>query len=350
MVMVMDGSSPTNLAGDFSHGLNQPQGKAPKGGKDLSDGDAREDPSFALRDAVLALAGGPFFELLVHFVADPAGFFNGLLHGEDKTGNGLIGEVGQRSALEPGRPNTKTSTWFAEVGMTLPCMNQNNGHFGGVSISLADHLGGRAELFGGPGDGGSRSQSAEFEFKNGSGLVPGKGHGIQFPKTVSSPMLVPVLRILVADDPPIPQMEVAGEDGTNPNFCSCADNREGSGLDPDFSRALSFPAATKGKALRPALIFPIIITDQIYLSVIRSRGWGVGMRVQDRVSGFLAPTTQQRPALQRARARVPDQNHSPPAENFWKAAQARRERPDPFKRRPKTTSVSQRNIRSHSRE
>ena len=68
---------------------------------------------------------------------------------------------------------------------------------------------------------------------------------------------------------------------------------------------------------------------------------GVGVQ-RDDFSGFLAPTTQQSPALQRARARVPDQNHSPWAENFWKAAQASRESPLPLRRRPRMTKESQR--------
>jgi hypothetical protein len=91
--MGVDGASSTNLAGHFSNGLDQPQGEASDGGEDLSDGDARKDGSFSLRDAVLALAGGPFFQFLIHLMADPPGFFNGLLHGEDKTGNGLVGEM-----------------------------------------------------------------------------------------------------------------------------------------------------------------------------------------------------------------------------------------------------------------
>jgi hypothetical protein len=139
-------------------------------------------------------------------------------------------------------------------------------------------------------------------------------------------------------------MEMTRKDGPDADFRGRADDGEGGGFNAHLSGALSFPAATEGETLRPTLIFAIVISDQIHLAVIRSRGGGVGMCVQDRVSGFLAPTTQQIPALQRTKARVPDQNHSPPAENFWKAAQARRERPDPFSRRPKMTNVSQRNI------
>jgi hypothetical protein len=44
-----------------------------------------------LAETVLALAGGASFQFMVDFVADAAGFVDGLFHGEDKTGNGLIG-------------------------------------------------------------------------------------------------------------------------------------------------------------------------------------------------------------------------------------------------------------------
>jgi hypothetical protein len=60
----------------------------------------------------------------------------------------------------------------------------------------------------------------------------------------------------------------------------------------------------------------VIVANEADLSVIGE--FGRLVRVQeDLLSGFLAPTRQQMPALQRTRARVPDQNHSPHAENFW---------------------------------
>jgi len=161
---------------------------------------------------------------------------------------------------------------------------------------------------------------------------------------VASPKLVPVLGILVTDNPAVPQVEMMGQDGSDPDFRGCADDGEGGRLDPNLSRALSFSSAAKGKSLRPPLIFAIVIANQIDLSVVGRGRWVVWMGIQNRLSGFLAPTTQQIPALQRARARVPDQNHSPPAENFWWAAHARRERPAPFSRRPKITKDSQRNM------
>jgi len=44
-----------------------------------------------LAEAVLALAGGAPFQFMVDFVANTAGLVDGLFHGKDKTGNGLIG-------------------------------------------------------------------------------------------------------------------------------------------------------------------------------------------------------------------------------------------------------------------
>ena len=62
----------------------------------------------------------------------------------------------------------------------------------------------------------------------------------------------------------------------------------------------------------------VIVADEADFTVIGEFERLVRVRVQeDRLSGFLAPTRQQMPALQRTRARVPDQNHSPEAANFW---------------------------------
>ncbi len=64
----------------------------------------------------------------------------------------------------------------------------------------------------------------------------------------------------------------------------------------------------------------VVVTDEADFAVIGEFGRLVRMRLrvqEDRPSGFFAPTRQQIPALQRTRARVPDQNHSPQAENFW---------------------------------
>jgi len=344
MMVEVGGASSTYLAGDFTNGLNEFQGELSDRGENLPDREARDHASLAMGDTVLALAGGSFFELLVHFVADAASLLDRLLHGEDETGNGLFGEMGQRGALKPGGSDAEPPPGLAQVGVAFARMNQNNRNLGGMAISLTDHLCSRTELFSGPGNGRGGSQSAEFEFKNRGGLVTGEGDGVEFPEAVSTPKLVSVLRILVTDDPSISQVEVVGQDGANPDLCRRTDDGEGGRLNPDLPRALPFPTASEGETLRPALIFAIVITNQIHLSVVRRGRRVVRMGIQDRDSGFLAPTTQQMPALQRTKARVPDQNHSPPAENFWWAAQARRERPIPFRRRPNMTKDSQRNI------
>ena len=205
--------------------------------------------------------------------------------------------------------------------MTFACVNQNDGDFWGVAISLADHFGGGAELFGGSGNGGGGAEATEFELKHGGGFVSREGHGVQFAKAVASAMMVVVFGVLVAKDALFTQVEVAREDGTNSEFGGKADDGEGGGLDPDLALALALSAPPKGKAFRPAKVFGVVVGYEVDLTVIGWSGGRVGMRMgvgvqRDDFPGFLAPTTQQSPALQRASASVPDQNHSPWAENF----------------------------------
>ena len=77
-------------------------------------------------------------------------------------------------------------------------------------------------------------------------------------------------------------------------------------------------SAAEGKTFRPAEVVVVIVADEADFTVIGEFERLVRVRVQeDRLSGFFAPTRQQMPALQRTRARVPDQNHSPEAANFW---------------------------------
>ena len=77
-------------------------------------------------------------------------------------------------------------------------------------------------------------------------------------------------------------------------------------------------SAAEGKTFRPAEVVVVIVADEADFTVIGEFERLVRVRVQeDRLSGFFAPTRQQMPALQRTRARVPDQNHSPQAANFW---------------------------------
>ena len=155
--------------------------------------------------------------------------------------------------------------------------------------------------------------------------------------------------ILISNNTVFPQLKVAGKDGADAKFRGEADDGEGGRLNSFFSRALSFLSTAEGKTFRPAEVVVIIVTNEVDLSVIGQLGSGLrmGVRVQsEKLSGFFAPTRQQMPALQSTRARVPDQNHSPVAENFWWAAQARRESPLPLRKSPSTTKRSQRIIAS----
>ena len=128
-----------------------------------------------------------------------------------------------------------------------------------------------------------------------------------------------MFRVLITQDPSFPQVEVTGEDGADAEFRRGADYGEGGGFDSFFARALSFLPAPEGKPFGPAEVVTVVVTDEFHLAVIRRwcRGMRMGMRGQgDDFLGFWAPTRQQMPALQSAKARVPDQNQSSPVENF----------------------------------
>jgi len=94
VVIVLDGAASTNLAGDLSESLDEALGNPTDSGENLPDGNSWKDASLALGDAVLALPGGLFFQFLIHFMAYAASLLNRFLHGKDKTGNGLVGEMG----------------------------------------------------------------------------------------------------------------------------------------------------------------------------------------------------------------------------------------------------------------
>ncbi len=130
-----------------------------------------------------------------------------------------------------------------------------------------------------------------------------------------------MLGVLITENALFTKMEVAGEDGTNTELRRKTDDGEGGWFDTNFAFALAFAATPKGKAFRPAEVLGVVVGDEVDLAVIGGgmgrMGGGMGRGIQrDDFSGFLAPTRQQIPALQRARATAPDQNHSPPAENF----------------------------------
>ena len=126
--------------------------------------------------------------------------------------------------------------------------------------------------------------------------------------------------ILISNNAVFPELEVTGKDGADPELRGEADDGKGGRLDSFFPRALSFLSAAESETFRPAEVVVVVVADEADFAVIGEFGRlvGMGMGVQeDRLSGFFAPTRQQMPALQRTRARVPDQNHSPQAANFW---------------------------------
>ena len=126
--------------------------------------------------------------------------------------------------------------------------------------------------------------------------------------------------ILISNNTVFPQLKVAGKDGADAKFRGEADDGEGGRLNSFFSRALSFLSTAEGKTFRPAEVVVVVVADEADFAVIGEFGSGLRMRVRvqsEKLSGFFAPTRQQMPALQRTRARVPDQNHSPQAANFW---------------------------------
>ena len=267
-------------------------------------------------ESVPALAGGPALQFMIHLVSDTSCLIDRLFHGKNEARDGLVGQVIETDFFQRNRTDPIPTSGFTQVGVTLPGVDQNDGNLRGVAVSLPDHFGGGAELFRGAGDRGGRAQSAEFEFEHGRRFASGKGDGIQLPETVPTPKLISMFRVLVTENASFSQMKVTGEDGADSELCGEADDGEGRRLDPDLALPLALAATAKGKALRPAEVFGIIVGNEIDLAVIGGR-MGVGVGIQrGEFPGFFAPTTQQTPALQRAKARVPDQNHSPLPENL----------------------------------
>ena len=143
------GSRATDPAGDPCEGLDHVPDNPSCSREDFADWDAREKAATSLGDTMPAFAGSPFLQFVVNHMADAAGLLNGLLHGKNKAGNRLIGEMVQGRTLETGGADAKTSPGFTEIGKSLAGVNEDDGHFGSVAVSLADHLRRRAELFGG---------------------------------------------------------------------------------------------------------------------------------------------------------------------------------------------------------
>ena len=177
------------FSGDLADGLDQLLGHPADGGEDLAERETGEDAA-PLLNPVFAFAGGPFFEGVIHFMADPAGFLDGLAHGKNEAGNGNLRPLRKMEALDRMVTDSVAAAGFAEVGLAFAGMNEDDGDLGLVSVPLADHLGGGPELAGGAIDGGGGTESAELELKDGGGVAMGKGDGVQLAEAVAAAEVV----------------------------------------------------------------------------------------------------------------------------------------------------------------
>ena len=265
------------FSGDLADGLDKLLGHPADGGEDLAERKTREDAA-PLLNPVFAFAGGPFFEGVVHFMADPAGFLDGLAHGKNEAGNGNLRPLRKMEALDRMVTDSVAAAGFAEVGLAFAGVNEDNGDFGLVAVALADHLGGGAELAGGAVHGRGRAEPAQFKLKYGRGMAVGKGDGVQLTETVPPAQMVAKFGILVTENTAVAEFEVAGEEGADPEFGGGTNDGEGGGLDADLADPLPFPSAADGKALRPSEVFAVVRVDEFRFAVIG--GGGGGVRIQ----------------------------------------------------------------------
>ena len=121
-----------------------------------------------------------------------------------------------------------------------------------MAVALADHLGGRAELAGGAVDGGGGAKAAQLEFEDRGGMAVGKGDRVQLPEAITATEMIAQFRILVPEDAPVSELEVAGKEGADSELGRGADNGEGCRFNPHLAGPLPFPPAPDGEAFRPA--------------------------------------------------------------------------------------------------
>ena len=269
----------SELAGDVADGLDQFLGHPTDGGENLTQRQPGQNAT-ALLDPVFTFAGGPFFQRVVDLVPDPAGLLHGLSHGKDETGNGHLRPLLQVEAVGRMVANAVAAAGFTEIGVTFARMDEDNGHLGLVSVTLADHLGGGPQLAGRAIDRGGGAKSAQFEFKDCRGMTVGKGDGIELAESVAATKVIAQLRVLVAEDAPVPEFEVAGEKRSNAELGGGADNGKGGGLDADLAGSFPFSAATDGKALGPAEVFAVVGVDEFRFAVIGGGRGGVGIQAE----------------------------------------------------------------------
>jgi len=286
------------LAGHVANGLHQFLGHPADGGKDLAERKTRKD-SAALLDSVFALACGPFFQGVVDFVTDPTRLFHGFAHGKDETGDGHFGPLLQMKPMSLVVANAIAAAGFAEIGLALAGVDEDDSHLGLVTITLADHLGGRAQLAGRAIDGGGGAKPAQFELKDSRGMTMGKGDGIKFAEAMTAAKVIAQLRVLVTEDASVPEFKMAGEEGANTELGGGADDGKGGGFDSHLTGAFPLASAAYGEALGPAEIFAVVRVDEFRFAVIWRRGGG--MRVQaDPFTAFW-----RRPRSRRRRCKEP---------------------------------------------
>jgi len=267
------------LAGHVANGLHQFLGHPADGGKDLAERKTRKD-SAALLDSVFALACGPFFQGVVDFVTDPTRLFHGFAHGKDETGDGHFGPLLQMKPMSLVVANAIAAAGFAEIGLALAGVDEDDSHLGLVTITLADHLGGRAQLAGRAIDGGGGAQSAQFEFEDCRGMTMGKGDGIKFAEAMAAAKVIAQFRVLVTEDAAIPELEMAGEEGANTELGGGADDGKGGGFDSHLTGAFPLASAADGKAFGPAEVFTVVGVDEFRFAVVRGGGGGVGIQAK----------------------------------------------------------------------
>ena len=90
--MVRWGPTTSHFSGDVADGLEKAARHPADGGEELADRQAKA-AGLGGGNPMFTLTHCPPFELMINLVTDPAGLFDRLLHGKDKAGNRLIGEV-----------------------------------------------------------------------------------------------------------------------------------------------------------------------------------------------------------------------------------------------------------------
>lgn len=129
------------FAGNMANCLHQFLGHPADGRKNFAQRKSGQDAA-ALLDPVLTLPGGTFFQRMIHLMANPTCLLDGLTHGVDQAGDRAVRPLLQVKALGRMVADPVATPGFAEVGVALAGVNQDDGDLGLVTVSLTDHFGG----------------------------------------------------------------------------------------------------------------------------------------------------------------------------------------------------------------